>query len=180
VNSSNAQEIDSEFELTLSPYEPPMVRSAQISEDGRYRYLLTRSWRTDLPVVCFVMLNPSSADASVDDPTIRRCIDFARRWGYGGLTVVNLYAFRTPSPAELFAAHDPVGCENDDFLATVCARASAVVAAWGAKVPHPERKQAAVGGVENLKCLGTNRNGEPRHPLYVRADAVLQTYSLEA
>ena len=167
-----------EFVLELTPYQAPMHRTACLSADARYRYLLTRTWQPDLPTVCFVMLNPSTADAEADDPTIRRCIDFARRWGFGSLNVVNLYAYRTASPAELAAAAEPVGPENDAYVGATCANASLIVAAWGAMAPDMQRKFVALSGIKNLKCLGLTQNGEPRHPLYVRADTGLQPFNL--
>jgi len=113
-----------------------MVRSAVISPCGLYRYRLSRQWTEPSYSLAFVMLNPSTADAEVDDPTIRRCIGFARREGYGGIEVVNLYAFRATSPDDLWKAKDPCGPENEGHLISI-ARASVgygtpIVCAWGA------------------------------------------------
>src|SRR6185369_17379869 len=90
--------------------------TAVISKCGKYRYSLRREWIGGAGTVCFIMLNPSTADASVDDPTIRRCIGFAQRWGYQILEVVNLYAYRATRPRDMFAAADPVGPENEYYL----------------------------------------------------------------
>jgi hypothetical protein len=118
------------------------------------------------------MLNPSAADAEHDDPTIRRCIGFARRWGYGALDVVNLFAFRTHSPALLKRAADPVGPENDRHLAETVARASRVVAAWGCHGGFDGRNTKVLPLLGNSSvCFGLTRGGHPRHPLYVRGDA---------
>lgn len=139
---------------------------------GAYRYKLTRTWEPDTEPLVFVMLNPSTADASQDDPTIRRCIGFAKRWGFGGIVVVNLYAFRATDPKEMLAAVDPVGPENDRVLADT-ADGLTVVAAWGvnASLERVDAVRALMPG--RLLALGVTKDGHPRHPLYVRADARL-------
>jgi hypothetical protein len=119
------------------------------------------------------MLNPSSADATVDDPTVRRCIGFSRAWGMGALVVVNLFAFRTPSPGDLSRVDDPVGPENDDAIHDAVVRSRVVVAAWGAE-RLARRRTACVfeilaGLGRDVRCLGTTKDGSPRHPLYVAA-----------
>lgn len=146
--------------------------AAVLSGCGRYRYLLTRRWADD-PAVTFVMLNPSTADATTDDPTIRRCIGFAKSWGYGSLNVVNLFAFRATDPRDLLAATDPVGPRNDAFLHDYL---PVSVAAWGAHklaVARARQVMQAFAGRPLLWCLGVTKDGHPRHPLYVRADAPL-------
>ncbi|MGH3977119.1 MAG: DUF1643 domain-containing protein, partial [Pseudonocardiaceae bacterium] len=109
---------------------------AVLSGCGRYRYQLTRTWDPGQQRATFIMLNPSTADAADDDPTIRRCTSYARSWGLGGLMVVNLYAYRATDPADLWKVDDPVGPDNDDHLRAVLAAATdvgaPVVAAWGA------------------------------------------------
>ncbi|NYI70676.1 hypothetical protein GGQ54_001236 [Naumannella cuiyingiana] len=149
---------------------------AVLSECGRYRYRLTRVWDVDRPDATFILLNPSTADAKEDDPTIRRCMRFARTWGLGGLVVVNLYAYRATKPADLWRADDPVGPENDDHLRDVLGVAvragSPVVAAWGAH-GRPGRVSEVVAFAGRLDALGLTKSGQPRHPLYVRADTRL-------
>jgi hypothetical protein len=140
---------------------------------GPYRYLLSRRWGLGAPAL-FVMLNPSTADATDDDPTIRRCIGFARRWGAPAVEVVNLYALRATRPRDLFAHAAPVGPDNDDAIAGAAARAGAIVVAWGVHGARDPRRAARV--LELLRghpiaCLGVNRGGEPRHPLYLPARA---------
>jgi hypothetical protein len=131
------------------------------------RYLLARTWAPRLPVLTWVMLNPSTADAFTDDPTIRRCIAFASRDGYGGIKVVNLFALRAARPADLRAAVDPVGAANDRILA-VHAR-GAVVAAWGAAGQLHGRADQVAGHLAadgvTLLCLGVTKDGHPVHPL---------------
>jgi hypothetical protein len=150
--------------------------AAWFSPDRRYRYLLTRRWGDPRPWMTFIMLNPSTADAFADDPTIRRCVSFARREGCGGLSVLNLFAWRATDPRALRDCGDPVGPGNDHFIAGN-AQDSLVVAAWGAHAAAAERGRQ-VGGLlaesgVRLKCLGVTGDGSPRHPLYVRADAPL-------
>lgn len=148
-----------------------MTTDAVISEDGRYRYSLTRRW-SERALMVWCMLNPSTADAHVDDPTIRRCIGFALREGYGGIHVVNLMAYRATDPGDCLAQSDPIGPENDDYLERAARSASLVVCAWGARAPewivrrgicHLAGDVAGAG----LVCLGKTKDGSPRHPLYV-------------
>ena len=142
----------------------------------RYRYTLHREWNGgDCGVVCWVMLNPSTADAVRDDPTIRRCIGFSRRWGFNSLVVVNLFALRATDPNVLLLDANPVGPGNDDAIRHAAQEASLIVAAWGA---HPamvrgRRDQRVRDLCAALHCLGTTRGGHPRHPLRLRADTQL-------
>lgn len=151
--------------------------TAVLSGDGLYRYELTRRW-DDGPLALWIMLNPSTADARQDDPTIRRCIGYSKREGMGGLAVVNLYALRTTRPIHLAEHHNPVGPENVATLKHWIAHplCHLVVAAWGAwSHPTLERMDTFVAEYarewnQPLACLGTTKNGSPRHPLYVKAD----------
>jgi hypothetical protein len=153
-------------------------KKALISACGLYRYWLTRHWDRRLPIVIYIMLNPSIADADHDDPTLRRCIGFARDQGFGGLKIVNLFAWRSPNVDSLWdEAKDVIGPENDRILhETLDAAANnntRVVAAWGANGDHKGRaafvkKKANALGLE-LNCLGQTQSGHPRHPLYVQA-----------
>lgn len=156
-----------------------LTRSAELSACGRYRWWLRRSWkhRGDGRVVCFVMLNPSTADAQMDDPTIRRCMGFARLWGFGALSVRNLFALRATDPKKLQAADDPTGGHRGDIELRCAGTAHVVVAAWGAKVPFGRDREALemLRGAA-LYCLGTTKQGHPRHPLYVRGDYPLKPF----
>jgi hypothetical protein len=154
-------------------------KTAVISACGRYRYLLTRTWDAALPVLVFCMLNPSTADASEDDPTIRRCIGFARREGCGGIAVVNLFAWRATDPDKLpILDSDKAGPENAEHVARTI-KGRRVVVAYGAHFSaHPFvvlpfldllREHAA-----SVHCLGTTKKGAPKHPLYLRGDTPLQ------
>ncbi|MDE2561486.1 MAG: DUF1643 domain-containing protein [Sphingomonadales bacterium] len=146
-----------------------MEGGATFSPCGRYRYELIRRWQPG-PSVLFVMLNPSRADAESDDPTIRRCSGFARRWGFGALTVANLFAFRTPSPIELKAAPDPVGADNDSTLQRLSRQADLTIAAWGNHGRFGGRSGQVAPWLAAPHCLQVTALGEPAHPLYLRSD----------
>jgi hypothetical protein len=145
-----------------------MRRGANFSRCRRYRYNLWREWEPLKPRVLFIALNPSTADDRVDDPTIRRCIGYARDWGFGGLNVANLFAFRATHPADLKAADDPVGPRNDWWLRKLSAEAELVVAGWGNHGRFMNRADAVRHHLESIHCLKMNRSGEPAHPLYLR------------
>ena len=167
----------------LSAVAREIERAAVISACGAYRYSLTRKW-SDAPLLPFVMLNPSTADAKEDDPTIRRCIGFARREGAGGLIVANLYALRSPSPEALWAARDPIGpreLANARWPRRASGRSVAPhhLRVGRAGPTRSNRRRAA--DVSNasgarLACLGRTQRGAPRHPLYVRADQPLERF----
>ena len=132
----------------------------------RYRYSLWRVWERSAGVVLWIMLNPSTADESVLDPTLRRCQDYARRWGFGGFEVANLYAYRSPNPDDLWRQDDPVGPLNDRAILLHCAQAKLVMVGWGGKA-----KSDRVSAIQTLlpigtMCLRKNADGSPVHPLY--------------
>jgi hypothetical protein len=152
-----------------------MTGGATIDATGCYRYSLWREWDANGPRVAFVLLNPSTADAQRDDPTVRRCIGLARVWGCGSLEVVNLFAYRATNPRVLREVADPVGPENDRYLLAAAHRAQKIVPAWGARGGLHGRDRvvlALLGGGGELVCLGTTRCGRPRHPLYVSSATV--------
>jgi len=122
-----------------------------------YRYTLWRVWSLDYPRITFIMLNPSTADAQRNDPTISRCIAFAQRWEFGALEVVNLFAYKATFPGELLKAKNPVGEGNDRFLLQALSRASCVVAAWGTKGTLLDRDKQVLKLLarwQNIHCLG--------------------------
>lgn len=165
-----------------------MKSSAVISECGNYRYELRRQWDADLPPMLFIMLNPSTADADTDDPTIRRCISRARAENCGSLIVVNLFALRSPDPKSLKLHSSPVGTENDRHIGMAVdecqyGRGRAVIA-WGAMGGYMGRgaqviKTMGYTGI-NLFCLGVTKAGHPRHPLYVSKDQPLIRWPVRA
>lgn len=150
-------------------------KDAIISECGKYRYRLTRVWDKALPIMGWVMLNPSTADASEDDPTIRKCCHYAKRDGFGGIEVVNMFAWRATDPRELKRVSDPYGRENTDYIESMDVN-QRVVVAWGGKPVLVK----AIDALHNLDCycLGVNQDGSPRHPLYLPADCPLTPWSL--
>lgn len=158
---------------------PEATGTAVLSEDGRYRYLLSRIWDERLPRATFVMLNPSTADADTDDPTIRRCLRFAKSWRCGRFNVVNLYALRATDPRELWKVDkaQAVGPDNDYHLSTVVRRGLVTVAAWGANA-RPDRvaEILTLPDMDHLGCLGVTKDGAPRHPLYLPASAELRPW----
>lgn len=160
-----------------------MNRSAVLSQCGRYRYYLSRGW-SNAPKVTWVCLNPSTADAMQDDPTIRRCIGFARSWGHGSVAVVNLYAWRTTYPKELRAAgksgFDIVGPDNDRHVCGAAMDAGLVVVAWGRNGRDRHRIHRVLTlleaeGVQPM-CLGVTQEGQPNHPLMLAGDTPLEPY----
>lgn len=150
--------------------------SAVISKCGRYRYVLRRTLDSVLrwhrPML-FIMLNPSTADAVQDDPTIRRCISFAEREGATQLSVVNLFAFRSTDPALLHQADDPVGPMNDQHIADEIEKSWTTVAAWGAHPFAKKRAEEVKSKFGPFVCLGTTKNGSPKHPLYLKSSQML-------
>jgi hypothetical protein len=148
---------------------------ADFSPCRTWRYGLWRRW-DERPLLAFIGLNPSTADETRNDPTVRRCIGFARSWGYGGLLMLNAYGLRSTDPAGLWRVDDPVGPGHDERMREHAAQASACVAAWGV---HCESSRAArvcevIG--RRVDCLGLTKGGAPRHPLYLKASSRRSLY----
>jgi hypothetical protein len=168
-------------------------KHADLSPCGTYRYSLEREWRGThdpknwewfdrdygQPKPCvFIMLNPSTADAEKDDPTIRRCVSFAKRWNYEALTVLNLFAFRATDPRALLALshnNSPEGSDNQRIIQMAIEHAGKIVCAWGAHGGHLGQDETVLGWIGDRPryALGLTKEGHPRHPLYVRADTEL-------
>lgn len=148
--------------------------AADYSSDGRYRYALWRAWRGGRGRVAFVLLNPATATESAEDPTLRRCVGFARRWGYASLVLLNLFGFRSVHPAALRAVADPVGPENARYLQNV--QADVVVIGWGRQGTYQGQDRVALRAIANPYALAINRDGTPRHPLYVPYAVPLRPY----
>jgi len=150
---------------------------ATFDETGRYRYRLWRRLGDGSTRVCFVLLNPSTADATRDDPTIRRCVGFARAWGFDRMDAVNCFAWRATDPRALRTAWDPVGPRNDAAIRRCAREADLVVAAWGNHAALLGRSARVCRILEetgaSLWSFGVTGAGEPRHPLYLRRDATL-------
>ena len=146
---------------------------AQFSGCLTYRYKLWRLW-SDEPPVLFIMLNPSTADADRTDPTVERCVRYARAWGDGGLLVCNLFALRSTDPQELYKHIAPIGTRNDEAILAEAERASRIICAWGNHGRHLGRSYYLRRLLEDngfdLWVLKLTSKGEPNHPLYLRRD----------
>lgn len=156
-----------------------MLPKAIFSPCRRYRYMLTRQWDATLPYVCFIGLNPSTADENLDDPTIRRCIAFAKRWGYGGIIMINLFAYRATDPRDMKKQLYPHGSENNRWIKEAGKEANLMIACWGTHGVYRERGaqvkrmlQAYFGDMIRLCHLGLTKDGYPKHPLYLKGDLV--------
>jgi hypothetical protein len=157
--------------------ERKLLRFHAFSDDRRYRYTLWREWPTDIicpyadDFVQFIGLNPSTADETKDDPTLRKCIAFAKLWGYGAMCMTNLFAFRATDPRDMKAQLYPTGEHNLDHLLRVAKHAGLVVAAWGANGSHKSRDKATMQALAEIGvkpvCLRLTSKGAPEHPLYV-------------
>jgi hypothetical protein len=148
-------------------------KSAVFSPCMRYRYCLTRVWNhiaSEAGVVSFIGLNPSTADETVNDPTVARCIQYAKSWGMDGMMMLNLFAYRATDPKVMKTQEEPVGLSNDTFLESSVEHSAIVVAAWGTHGAHLERDRAVMKLLARfqIKCLGVTKDGHPKHPLYLR------------
>jgi hypothetical protein len=146
---------------------------------ARYRYSLWRAWSPYHPRIAFILLNPSTADEHKNDPTIRRCIGFARAWNFGSMEVVNLFAYRATDHRELFIANEPIGTENNRFLMQAIERCSTIVLGWGTRGTFLSRDRQVMSLLArrtDLYCLGITQNGQPRHPLYLKGDTGLVSF----
>ena len=157
--------------------------NAVISDCGQFRYALTRRWGSG-PTALFIMLNPSTADASDDDPTIRRCIAFAKREGCGGLQVENLYGFRATDPEQMFSKGEIAVGQTDRFILLAAADAPRpLICAWGADRRAKARAKQVTAYLKEWGatplCLGRTKDGSPRHPLYVKGNAPLMPFDME-
>ncbi len=151
---------------------------ASFSEDRRYRFSLYRRWAELGAEVLFICLNPSTADEHYDDPTVWRCVNFARDWGFRGMWLGNLFALVTTDPAklstpEIYEVFDPVGRGNDLALKAMAARCAIVVYAWGNHGRIANRGRQVADMIIMARCFGINKTGEPKHPLYLPRHAQL-------
>ena len=143
---------------------------AVFSDCKKYRYALWRIWDRNKHLVMIIGLNPSTANETSNDPTINRCISFARSWGYGGVFVTNLFGFRATSPNELKSYHEPVGKENDVWIREISKEAALKVAAWGNHGKFLNRSEKILTLLDHLYCIQINKSGEPAHPLYLKGE----------
>lgn len=165
----------------MFPELADLAGGATFSPDRVYRYALWRHWQRNGRVLNWLMLNPSTADEVTLDPTITRCVGFARAWGYGGIVVTNLFGLRSTDPRALRSVADPVGAENNQWIAHYARRATDVVAAWGNHGTYQNRAGRVIAMFQQsgvaLQCLGVNHNGQPKHPLYIAGDTRLSRYA---
>ena len=160
----------------------PALASAELSDEKPtplYRYTLTREWEYGLPFVAWMLLNPSKATGEIDDPTVVKCREFAKRWLFGGMILLNLFAWRATRPEQLLTADNPVGPLNDPWITQILddPRITAVICGWGtgnaaaSLIPDRELQVDDLLRASNLAghtyCLGRNRGGTPKHPLYL-------------
>lgn len=164
-----------------------VIASAVLSDCEKYRYSLSRVWDDNKPRVLFIMLNPSTADAEKDDPTIRRCIGFAKDWGYGGIYVVNLFALRATNPKDLLKAPFVVGVENEKWFRRMSALAHLVVCAWGngaivdklqKRLDHTWKPLSWIS--KPLHYIELSNDGTPKHPLYLPKHLTPKPYEVSA
>lgn len=158
---------------------PSIIASgASFDRSRRYRYSLYRHFDCRADLLTIIMLNPSKADAEYNDPTITRCIRFAQSNGFQQLEVVNLFAFRATMPSDLKQTRSPVGKENDQYIKNAVEKATVTLIAWGNHGQFKERDKAVLKMLEGttLHCFGTNKQGSPKHPLYVPARQKLLVY----
>jgi len=159
---------------------------ATFDKTERYRYRLERCWKEHPLRLCnFVMLNPSTADAFVLDPTVTRCVGFARDWGFDGLIVTNIFALRSTDPKKLYTVDDPVGPDNDAAILAAAYQSELVVAAWGTHGKLHDRGERVASELRHavgdaLRCLGVTKHGHPKHPLYLRRDMQPEPFALQA
>lgn len=146
-----------------------MATETLFSPCRKWRYTLWREWIGGSGYAMFVGLNPSTADEVSDDPTVRRCISYAKAWGYAGLCMTNIFAFRATDPKDMKAVHDPVGMDNDMHLLRVSRHAGVVIAAWGAHGAYRGRGAEVMAMIPGMKCLSKTKGGYPAHPLYLKS-----------
>ncbi len=144
-------------------------KSAIMSRCGHYRYLLSRNWDGSLPIVAFIGLNPSTADHRNDDPTTRVCINYAKRWGYGGLFLANLFSYRSTDPDNLYSVDDPIGPRADRYLSQIVKEADLVICCWTSRGALMGRDREVYRKIPDPHCLAILGDGSPGHPLYKSA-----------
>jgi hypothetical protein len=149
-----------------------MEKDALISDCQKYRYWLSRCWDKNKKSCLFIMLNPSTADDKIDDPTIKKCVFYAKKFGYGSMFVVNLFAYRATDRSILKKAEEPVGKNNDKIILQFAEKADSIITGWGNDGKYLNRSENIVKLLESrghkLFCLKLNKSKEPCHPLYVK------------
>ena len=147
-----------------------IIKDAKFSSCRRYRYALWRIWDKSKARALFIGLNPSTGDEIKDDPTIMRCIKFAKSWDCGGVYLTNLFAYRSSSPREMMIFRNPIGNENDKWIKKLSEKSTIIIAAWGNQGIHLNRSRIIEDKIPNLKYLKKNKSGQPSHPLYLKSN----------
>jgi len=149
-----------------------MRTGAYFSNNRKYRYTLFRIWDSEKQYAVFIGLNPSTADETQNDPTVTRCINYAKAWGYGGLYMLNIFAYRATDPREMKKAASPIGDENNHWILHVCNRAGIIVACWGTHGTFLNRHKEILKllDLHNVWCLGVTKDNIPKHPLYLKSN----------
>lgn len=186
VYGGAARHIRQQLSLLDTESNPPAEkRSAVFSADRIYRYTLDIVWDPTKPLCQFIGLNPSTADEYQDDPTVRRCKDFARREGCGGLVMTNIFAYRETDPKGMLAHPAPIGEKvtgdelNDGWLRHTAERCAVHIAAWGVHGEHMGRGRVVANLIHTLQCLGVTKDGHPKHPLYLARTCPLIPFSYQ-
>lgn len=158
-----------------------LENDAVISDCGRYRYLLRRTWDHNKPRALLVMLNPSTADAKLDDATIRSCVRLLSGHGIGSMEVVNVFGYRATNPAELSTQADPFGPDNERIVSAAIHRCDIVICAWGAYPPARQHATPILNAVRAHRpatyCFGRTKGGSPKHPLYIKSGTPLEIFN---
>jgi len=156
-------------------------KNAVFDKDKIYRYSLIRKWNNNGIKIVWIMLNPSTADENIDDPTIRRCIGFSKIWGAGEMEIVNLFAYRSTSPKKLYTYTDPIGKDNDLFILNSVKKANKIIIAWGTHGSLDKRSEYIMFNLlknyhKKIFFLKKLKDGEPGHPLYIKYTQELNYY----
>ncbi|MBE2898461.1 DUF1643 domain-containing protein [Pasteurellaceae bacterium TAE3-ERU1] len=153
-----------------------MIKNAVFSDCRKYRYVLERTWDNSLPKIMWIGLNPSEADEHHDDSTIKKCIHYTKKEGFGGFYMLNLFAFVDKYQDVIYQVDDPIGLENDLYLKKYACSVDKIIAAWGNNGCYRGRSTEVCRMFDKLYCLKLNNTGEPHHPLYLKGDINLQEY----
>jgi len=146
---------------------------ASFSPCRKWRYDLWRIWDPSLQRVAFIGLNPSTADETANDPTVTRCINYAKTWGYGGMHMLNIFGYRATDPKDMKSVEDPVGIGNTGVVTAIARECELIICAWGTHGGYRGRGKSMYHMLRSMKdihCLGTTKDGHPKHPLYLKKD----------
>jgi hypothetical protein len=152
-----------------------ILKHAIFSECGKYRYVLSRIWNRNAPLVQCIGLNPSTANAEDDDPTIKSLTRILTNAGFGGFHMTNLFALISPYPEDLRSCPDPLKL-NDTYLFPLMLTVDTVIVCWGNFKQAEYRKKTVLKKINHAQCFGQNANGSPKHPLYLKSDTKIVTY----